>query len=309
MKNKKKLTLTISITLILITIGIILIIVYNKGYIFNKEEKETSYMPLTYEICDDNSCIYLLGSIHIGDTRVTKFDKKLIKLYNKNKYLAVELDTNNVKMNLEDFIAPENESLDDLLSEELKTKLPSFLQNKGLLEYEQLKYFKIGYVANYLSLLSALDLGLVNSGVDEYFLNLAHSKNKEIIELETYEEQLSLILDYSNDFYINQINSIIENYNEGKEELKKLYEEYLKANKTELENIIKEEEIPNTDEEREYQNSMITLRNQKMTSKVEEFLKEDKEVFMIVGLAHVLGEEGIIKTLEDKNYKIKIIGE
>ena len=73
-----------------------------------------------------------------------------------------------------------------------------------------------------------------------------------------------------------------------------------------LEKILEEETIT-TEEEREYQSKMINERNQKMANKLEEFLNNDQEVFMIVGLAHVIGKDGIIELLENKNYKINLI--
>ena len=235
---KKKIIITISTLLIILIITLGIYIAYDNGYILQKEENHKTYIPITYEICDDNSCIYLLGSIHIGDSRVTKFDNKLINLYNKSKYLAVELDTKNITMDLDPFIANPNETLNDIL------------ENKGILTYDQLQFFKIGYVANYLSLLPSMELNLTTRGVDEYFLSLAHKENKEIIELETYEEQLSLLFDYSNEFYINQIKDTIENYEEGKEGLKELYEEYLKANKENLEKILEEETITTEEDDK-----------------------------------------------------------
>ena len=303
---KKKITIIILSTLIILIITLIYLLFKEK--IFTQvEPKEKTYMPITYEICDSNNCIYLLGSIHIGDKRITKFDKDLIELYNKSENLAVELDTKNIKMNLEDFIAKPNETLDILLPSDLKANLSKFLENKGLLAYEQLNYFKIGYVANYLSLLPSVELNLVNEGVDEYFLTLSHKENKKIIELETYEEQMSLLLGYSNELYINEIKDSIENYEEQKTILKNLYEEYLKADKSTLEELLNKEEIINSEEERAYQNRLIYERNYKMSDKLEEFLKEDKDIFMIVGLAHVLGDKGIIDLLQEKNYKINLI--
>lgn len=307
MKNKIIIILSTILTLIIISGS--LYYCYKEGYIFNEKEetKEFEYMPITYEICDTNSCVYLLGSIHIGDSRITKFNKKLTDLYNKSKYLAVELDTTTVKMDVTEFVANPNETLNDILSQETQDKLKNFTSNRGLLTYEQLKYFKIGYIANYLSLLPAQELGLVSPGVDEYFINKAHQESKEIIELETYEEQLNLLLGYSNELYINEINDIIDNYQTEKDELKELYEDYLKGDKEAIVELLDEENEITTEEEREYQNDMIYNRNKKMTTKVEEFLKEDKEVFMIVGSAHVLGRDGIIDLLQNKEYKINMV--
>lgn len=307
----KKKILIIIVTLIIILAAITtLFICYKKGYIFSSnEEDDFSYMPLTYEICDEDSCIYLLGSIHVGDSRVNKFDSKLIDLYNKSDSLTVELDTKTVTLNINDFMMNSLETIDDILTEEEQEKLTEFLKDKNALSYDLLKFFKIGYISNYLSLLPIMELELTGSGVDEYFITLAHNENKEIIELETYEDQLSLLLDYSDEFYISQINDVIENYDYSVESLRNLYESYLKANKNELENLINESntQAELTEEERNYNEEILTKRNIKMSNKIEEFLKENKGTFMIVGLAHIIGENGIIDILESNNYKINLI--
>lgn len=304
---KKNIYITITSLLIITLLSLGIYFVYHNNINSGKEEnktKELKYMPLTYEICDDNNCIYLLGSIHVGDKNLTKFNKNLINYYNKSKYLAVELDTKNISMDVDNFIIPEEKTLDDYLNEDFKIKLTNFLKEKSILSYDVLKYFKLGYISNYISILPILELGMTENGVDEYFINLAHNENKEIIELETLEEQLSILLDYSNEFYINQINDCIDNYSLLKESLKTLYKTYLTGDKTKLEKILIEESVPETEEERNYEKAMIDDRNIKMSSKIEEFLKEDKDVFVIVGLAHVIGETGIINSLENKKYKI-----
>ena len=43
-----------------------------------------------------------------------------------------------------------------------------------------------------------------------------------------------------------------------------------------------------------------------MASRVEEFLANNDKVFMVVGSAHVIGNNGIIEILSDK-YKISIV--
>ena len=38
-----------------------------------EEEKEFSYIPIMYKVCDSDSCIHILGSMHIGDERIEDF--------------------------------------------------------------------------------------------------------------------------------------------------------------------------------------------------------------------------------------------
>jgi uncharacterized protein len=49
----------------------------------------------------------------------------------------------------------------------------------------------------------------------------------------------------------------------------------------------------------------LTDRNRSWAPKVENFLKEDKDVFVVVGAAHLLGSEGVVELLRAKGYKIQ----
>jgi hypothetical protein len=40
--------------------------------------------------------------------------------------------------------------------------------------------------------------------------------------------------------------------------------------------------------------------------KIEDMLKGKEKVFVVVGAAHLIGEKGILKTLEKKGYKVEM---
>lgn len=307
---KKKIIIPI---LLIILISVILFICYKEGLIFTSKNIDNfKYTPPTYEICDENSCIYLLGSIHIGDEKVTKFNDNILDYYNKSKYLAVELDIQNIDVtsSINDYMLDYGDTIDDKITLELKEKLNQFLQDKNsLYSYNILNKFKLGFINSYISLIATMELNMTESGVDDYFLTLAHNENKEIIELETYEEQMNLLLNYSDEIYIKQINDSIDNYDNIKNSLKELYESYVNEDYETLKKLLSEDlSIDNrTEEEIEYTKAMYDDRNINMAESIEKFLSEDKEVFMIVGAAHVLGQNGIIDLLQNKNYKINIV--
>lgn len=306
MQNKRlEIVFATILGLILIFVGMYKI---NDKNIVNKDnEDEFTYTPLMYKICDDDSCIYLLGSIHIGDDRVNNFNDVIVNAYNESDYLAVELDITNINMDINEFMLESDKTLDDYISDELYNKLVNFSNEHSMFPYSTLKKFKLGYLSDYLTLLPYLEAGYSADGVDAYFINLASNDNKEIISLETYEEQLNLLLGYSDEFYINQIEYLIDNYELVKEEATNLYETYLKGDKEKLENIINNDiEQAETDEEIEYNKAIYDDRNIYMANKVEEFLANNEQVFMTVGCAHVIGENGIISLLSDK-YKISIV--
>lgn len=306
----KKRYIVFLIVIILACLTIFLIINSKPKEKEPEPEKEFSYTPLLYKICDNDSCMHLLGSIHVGDDRVTKFNNIITDTYKKSDYLAVEVDTTDISVDENMFLLPSSKTIDDLVSDEVKQKLIDFSSKHLLFPYDSLKAFSLGYIQNYISLLPAIESSLLSGGVDEYFLKMAHEDGKEIISLETYESQLAFFTDYSDDFYIKQIVYAIDNYDEQKKMMKELYETYLTGDKEKIEKILDEEvedESELTAEEERYNQAMIYDRNEAMTEKVENFLSENKKVFMVVGEAHVLGEDGIIDLLEDKDYKISIV--
>lgn len=297
---KKKIIISI-ITIFIIVTMIIIIIKPNK----EKKQEEFTYTPLLYKICDDDSCIYLLGSIHIGDGRVDKFSDIIINSYKESESLVVEVDTSDVEINLEDYML-ENGTIEDLISNDLKEKLIDFSNNHPLFIYDTMKYMKLGYIVDYLSLLAFMENGYNQLGVDSYFINQAKEDNKKIISLETLELQMDLLLGQSNELYIKEIEDVVDNYEELKNTSNELYNAYINSDIEKLKKLLEEDNNYETEEEEMYSKAVFDDRNINMSKKVEEFLANNEKVFMTVGSAHVIGNNGIIDQLKNK-YKISII--
>jgi uncharacterized protein YbaP (TraB family) len=50
---------------------------------------------------------------------------------------------------------------------------------------------------------------------------------------------------------------------------------------------------------------LLDERNAKMTEKIEQYLKGDKTVFVVVGCAHVVGDQGIVQMLQDDGFDVQ----
>ena len=57
----------------------------------------------------------------------------------------------------------------------------------------------------------------------------------------------------------------------------------------------------------EYVKAMSTDRNVKMTETAKNYLSEGKTGFVVVGLAHVIGEGGIAEALRNEGYSVERI--
>ena len=53
------------------------------------------------------------------------------------------------------------------------------------------------------------------------------------------------------------------------------------------------------------QKKLLDDRNAVMITKIEEYLKGKEQCFVVVGSGHLIGDKGIVKLLEGKNYKVE----
>ena len=316
--NLKKQHIIIFIFAVLIISVGLFFILKNDIWFFNHKKKDNkinptekfSYTPIMYKICDDNNCNYLVGSMHLGDAHINDFSDKTINAYKEMKKLAVETDITEAALNLDDFLLPNGTTIDTLISEELNKKLEEFSREHTLFSYEQYKSYKLGFVMDVLASVAYYELGYMTAGADTYFLNLAHNENKKIISIEQLEEQFKFLTDYSDDLYEFLIEQTIDTYDSAKESIKKLYKAYLDGNGEELKKLLFEDEyeteIPDDlkEEMEKYQADLSANRNLIMADAIENYLALDEDVFVVVGAAHVVADDGIVEILKEKGYEI-----
>lgn len=269
----------------------------------DKKETGEKYTPAFYKICDDDSCIHLLGSIHFADDKINNLSDVVMDAFNKSDSLAVELDIKNTQISINDLLARDGESLIDIASEDEINKIKDYLKKHPSYTIEQLSQYKIGYISTLLTTNIYLEAGLNPNGIDAYLTDLAYKKKMKVIPLEKVEDQMALLTDYDNKLYLEAIISIIDNYDQVLTTVKQLYNAYINADIDNLKQLLSEED--ETDDE-EYLNKMYYERNKEMANHVEKFLADNENVFVTVGAAHVLQDGGIVDLLKDK-YKVELV--
>ena len=108
------------------------------------------------------------------------------------------------------------------------------------------------------------------------------------------------------------ISDYVINYDKNVSGMKKMYSMWKQGNKSEFEkqiNTIDKEGLKDDEIEmvETYNKRLITDRNYCMVDSLQQYLSENKNVFCVVGLGHVIGDEGIAKLMEKNGYKIERI--
>lgn len=279
------------------------------------QEPVSTSTPLLLEVTKkgtDNK-LYLFGSIHAAEESIYPLPDYVLKAYNESKIIAFEFDIIEYEKDissqmdlLSKFIIPEEKKITDYIEKDIYDKSVEILKNAGLYSPLFDHYSPIIW-QTLLENTVITDTNLDgNLGIDNYFLKQSKEDNKEILELESAQFQYNILLGFDYDTQVYLLNQAVTEYDNSKNEMKKLYELYQKGNKEELEQLLFQSEEADPYME-EYNEKLITKRNINMAVSLEQALEEGKNIFCTVGLAHIIGEGGIADLLEQKGYSVTII--
>ena len=291
----------------------------------SKEEKETeeiksSITPLLYKVTKEGSdnTMYLFGSIHVAKKEDLVFPEYVLKAYNDSHYLVCEISQTNSNLDLETtqkmisaMMYQDGTILKDHLKEETYNKVINFLNNRNIYT-SAYEVYKPGLLVTELTGVQAQDLGLSgNNSVDDYFITKAGKDGKTIVEVENLDFQINLLVGFSDDFYDLLINQTIDNYDEGVKSLKELYDAWKTGNVEALKEVV-DDEVEEEDtytkaqkkEIEEYNKAMYTDRNIEMVNKAKEMFENNQDVFYMVGTAHIVADDGLVKGLQDAGYTV-----
>ena len=288
----------------------------------NKTGQKT-ITPLLYEVTKEgsNNKMYLFGSIHAADLNNTTFADYILNAFNNSHYVACEVDiiayqedTQKMYDDALNMLYTDGTTIKDHLSNETYNKMVKLLTDKKLYTqlYDNYKpYFFESLITNAMikdAKLSAED------GIDNYFLKKAKDDKKIIIEVESYDYQSNLLSSYSDSFYDILIKEAIDEYDKEVQQLSNMYRAWAKGDyKTILKEASDELKQNNTyskeinEEIKKYNQELITNRNNEMTKKAIEYFNNNQDVFFMVGILHIIGDDGIAKNLQNQGFSVKEI--
>ncbi len=334
-KNNKKILIIGFIFLLAIAGG--LFYVFKDKILSNnnqevEKKKEATATPLLYEVTknDEDTKLYLFGSIHAADDRAYPMQDKIMEAYNSSEYLAVELDLialqKDLNMQFElvmSFLCENGKKLKDYLSPDGYETIIKYMKDNDIYN-ESYEMYRPGLIYSLISNVTVEKSKLdVSKGIDMYFLSEAKNDKKQILEIESAQMQYNLLASMPDELYEFIILSYISQENQEVEELVDLYESWLKGNVDDFidnnddldidkikEGLTEEEKIEfdktlellNT-----FNDAMINNRNTDMTDVVDNYFKEGKNVFVVVGVAHIVGENGLANELANLGYNVNLI--
>lgn len=263
-----------------------------------------------WEVTSDTTTVFVMGSIHAAKPEFYPLNPVIENAFKQSSCLVVEVNpfTTDEKK-IEALIArkgfyPENDHIKNHIEGTLYDDLVKYLGQNGI-SLERVSRMRPGFLSFTLTAGHIMKLGyLPEHGVDLYFLNKAR-ESKQILELETLEEQMALLLDMPHEnLYLKYT---LADLDHAEPMLLDMSTDWLNGDAEGIYNNVIQPYIGNP-EMMPLMNRLFFERNRKMTLKIKALLKGGRTCFVVVGAGHLVGDKGIIELLKQGPYNIRQLG-
>lgn len=265
-----------------------------------KEDKS-----LLYEISGNGLITpsYIYGTIHIickNDFMMTEVTKKK---FSETQQVYLELDMDDPKMlpeMMKSMYMTDGSTLKTLMSESDYQKVSQFFKDTlktNIGGMDKMKPFVVSAMA------MPKMLSCPVQSYEETFMKMAKQENKEILGLETVQDQFGALdkmgMKKQADLMLVQM---VNNWSEGKQTFKQMIEGYKKQDVEELLQVMAKSKTSDVN----FQEDLLETRNNNWIPKIAKITSE-KPTFFAVGAGHLGGEKGVIALLRKQGFTVKAI--
>ncbi len=266
---------------------------------------------------DGTETMYLLGSIHVADDSIYPMPEVVMDAYQSSDLLAVEADILAYEQDQKAisrlttrFFYMDGTTIRDHLPADLYEQARARLTDAGL--YAEAYDWVHPFLWNSLLDQIVTDASGLDAehGVDRHFLELAHQSGKQIFEVESVEEQYSIFLSFSDEIWTALIAEMLETEPEAQiADLRDMYDLWKSGDvdaftaycETDLDGLSEEERALYET----YNDAILTRRNLGMTQTALDLLQSGETCFLVVGAAHMVGETGLVESLQQSGYMVE----
>ena len=250
--------------------------------------------------------VFLLGSIHLLKPDSYQITTAAKRALDRAKVVVFEVD-------MESMNSPESQQL--ILSKGIfsgqEINLNISLETFGLakekiegmgLSFESFRSFKPWLLMLTITTAKLKKLGFdPNHGIDRYFFDKAKYSNKEIISLETVEYQLDRLDGMPTEVQELALIQTLEDLDFIEQEFNEILKAWDQGNIVELERLL----LSSFKDFPDVYKRLITDRNSNWLSRIKQFLEEDRTTLIVVGVAHLVGPDGLVQLLMRQGHKVK----
>ena len=263
----------------------------------------------------DGTVVYLAGSIHVLKPSLYPLPAPFEAAFRAADHLVLEVNLAALsepeiqRQTLSRARLPAGTTLHGLLPPDLQATLQAALPAYGL-TLEALDGLRPALVMNQLVVARLMSLGyLPDSGLESHFL--ARAGTREVLELESLEAQLTLLLDQPMDTQLALLADAVATAPEVEPLLTGLVTAWLAGDDARFLELFRAQS-GDAPELAAFQRALLDDRNVDMAARIAALLTAPAEAppatyFVLVGAAHLVGRAGVVALLEERGFQVERI--
>lgn len=271
------------------------------------------YTPLVYSntpiwtATKDGHQLIIGGTIHLLTPADYPLPTAFKKAYEQSEQLVFESDIQKIHdpafqlTMMNELIYTDGRNISSVLSKKTYQALETYCASRGI-PIAILMNFKPGMVAITLTMMELQRLGIMGTGVDAFYSAKAIQDNKKLGQLETAEQQLAFLSSMGEGKEDEIIVRTLRDIEELPTTWDTLRAAWRQGNLKKLKEVAL---IPLRNDFPSTYNTILAQRNNAWMPQIEALFKTKRPTFILVGILHLVGEDGLLNQLSAKGYQIE----
>ena len=296
----------------------------------HSDDRDGSY-PL-WKVEGPSNTVWLLGSVHLLPSTSYPLPEAFDRAYEDSDVSVFEVDMSNMGMMeimgiFTSAMLPPGMTLSDRLSEEtmqmlqprltevfaalesqmgsMSAETEEMIPGGGSLDPAMLREMVMRMEPWFLGFLiqsseatgEAEDLV---AGVDMHYTTRSTDDDKRVIGLESFSEQLGFFKSLAGDDPDEYLQSMLTSNDTATADFASIVSAWESSDLSKLDEIVNGtlRDAP------ELYQKLLVDRNENWMPKIERYLRSDKNHFVVVGAAHLVGKDGVVAMLREKGYRV-----
>jgi len=253
-----------------------------------------------------HNTVYLLGSVHVLKPEDSTLPAEVQQAYTQAKILVMEVNLNEVSAasmliaSMQYATLADGQTLAEVLGPELNRDFLAHANSVGV-DAEVLSNFQPWFAALMLDEAQMSKLGFAAaSGVDEQLAARAKSDNKDLIGLESVEDQFSIFSQLSLDEQRRYMRFSLSSLDSAAADIDATVSAWRRGDTQALEKLLNEDfqDFP------DLRRRLTVDRNRRWLEKILPMLSANQDYLIVVGALHLVGTGGLIDLLQKQGYQV-----
>lgn len=255
----------------------------------------------------DGACLYLVGTVHAARPDFYPLPAYITDAFDEAAVLVMEVDTTAVdpaaaaRFGRDNGTLTDGRTLEDLLGTKDWRRTSEWARQLGVPQH-RLSRMRPWLAAVTLVSLEIRRMGLDSAlGMEMHLATRAVERDMPIVELETLVEQLSALSNLSLKAETAFLKQSLTTPEEFESSVNTIVDSWL-AGDADAMRIVLEDSY---EDAQEVYDAVMRARNLRWLPAIERMLASDQVHFVAVGALHMVGEDGLVRLLEERGYNVE----